>query len=89
MMQLQHDPLMRITIDLPDNLHRLVTSLATQTRRSLSQTATDLMRQGLAVQARAADAASAIQADCDTDLPVLHCSRPITSQDVKALEDES
>ena len=43
---------MRTTVDLPEDLHRIVTSLATHTRRSLSQTAADLMRLGLAAPTR-------------------------------------
>jgi hypothetical protein len=80
---------MRTTIDLPEDLHRIVTSLATHTRRSLSQAAADLMRQGLAASSRSLGAASAVRIDAKTSLPVLHGSRAITPEDVKALEDES
>jgi hypothetical protein len=89
MMQPHHDATMRTTVDLPEDLHRIVTSLATHTRRSLSQTAADLMRRGLATPARTAAAGSAVRVDAKTGLPVLHGSRAITPEDVKALEDES
>ena len=89
MMQPHHDAPMRTTVDLPEDLHRIVTSLATHTRRSLSQTAADLMRRGLATPARAAGRASAVRVDSKTGLPVLHGSRAITPEDVKALDDES
>jgi negative regulator of replication initiation len=79
---------MRTTIDLPEDLHRIVTSLATHTRRSLSQTAAELIRRGLDAPARTATA-SAIAVNPATGLPVLHSSRPITPEDVKALEDEA
>ncbi len=88
MMQPHHDAAMRTTVDLPEDLHRIVTSLATHTRRSLSQTAADLMRLGLAAPTRAGKA-SAVRVNSKTGLPVLHGSRAITPEDVKALEDES
>jgi hypothetical protein len=47
---------MRTTIDIPEDLHRIVVSLAAQTRNSLRFTASELMRRGLNVptlQARA------------------------------------
>jgi hypothetical protein len=77
--------MMRTTIDLPDDLHRIVTSLATHTRSSLSQTAADLIRRGLALPGRDPPA---IATSSITGLPVLHSSRPITPEDVKALDDE-
>ena len=79
---------MRTTVDLPEDLHRIVTSLATHTRRSLSQTAAELIRRGLAAPARGAEA-SAVAVNPATGLPVLRSSRPITPEDVKALEDEA
>ena len=78
---------MRTTIDLPDDLHRIVTSLATHTRINLSQTATDLIRRGLALPVRSANAPTFTTSSV-TGLPVLHSSRPITPEDVKALDDE-
>ena len=89
MMHLHHDAAMRTTVDLPEDLHRIVTSLATHTRRSFSQTAADLIRQGLAAPTRSPGAASAVRTNSKTGLPVLHGSRTITPEDVKALEDDS
>jgi predicted transcriptional regulator len=80
---------MRITVDLPDDLHHRVTSLATHTRRSFSQTAADLMRQGLVASSRSSGSASAVRMDAKTGLPVLYGSRAITPEDVNALEDQS
>jgi hypothetical protein len=89
MMQVHHDASMRTTVDLPEDLHRIVTSLATHTRRSLSQTAADLMRKGLAAPSRSSGTSSAVRMNTKTGLPVLHGSRAITPEDVKALEDDS
>ncbi len=79
---------MRTTIDLPEDLHRIVTSLATHRRSSLSQTAADLIRRGLALPGRDADA-PAFTTSALTGLPVLRASRTITPDDVRALEDEA
>jgi negative regulator of replication initiation len=78
---------MRTTIDLPDDLHRIVASLASNTRRSMSRTAADLIRRGLALPARGTKA-PAFTTSPTTGLPVLRSSRPITPEDVKALDDE-
>lgn len=78
---------MRTTIDLPDDLHRIVTSLATHTRSSLSQTAAGLIRRGLALPSRDVKA-PAVTTSAVTGLPVVNSSRAITPEDVKTLEDE-
>lgn len=80
---------MRTTIDLPDDLHRIATSLAHHTGRSLGQTVAELMRRGLAADAgRVADAPAAYVVHPQTGLPVVASQQPITSDDVKALDDE-
>lgn len=79
--------MMRTTIDLPDDLHAILASLAAHTRKSLSQTAAELIRRGLSGdEGAAADAEFSIHPV--TGLPVLRLSRPITAEDVKALDDE-
>ncbi len=87
MMSLHQYAVMRTTIDLPDDLHRVVTSLATHTRSSLSQTAADLIRRGLALPARDS-ATPAFTTSAITGLPVLHSTRVVTPEDVRALDDE-
>ena len=79
---------MRTTIDLPADLHQIVTSLAAHTRRSMSQTAVDLIRRGLALPSRAADAPG-FTTSAITGLPVLQSPRAITREDVKAVEDDA
>jgi hypothetical protein len=78
---------MRTTLDLPEDLHRIVCALALHTRSSLSQTATQLMRRGLALPS-GQDEAPGFAPHPVTGLPVLKSTRPITPEDVKALEDE-
>lgn len=82
-----HDSSMRTTVDLPEDMHQIVTSLAAQTRRSLSQTVVDLMRRGLAVPAHTTATDAALRVDAKTGLPVLRGSRAITPEDVKAVEE--
>lgn len=78
---------MRTTIDLPDDLHRIAVALARHNRRSLSGTVAELMRRGL--ESRAAEVpAPAYPVDDGTGLPVVRSNRPITPEDVKALDDE-
>lgn len=78
---------MRTTIDLPPELHRVLTSLAASTHRSMSQTAVELMQSGL--QARGARAApKALPQSKRTGLPQVRLSRVVTPEDVRALEDQ-
>ena len=82
-----HDALMRTTIDLPDNLHRIATGLARHTGRSLSQAVAELIERGL--ELRPADAlASAYSVHSGTGLPVARSARIITADDVRSMEDE-
>jgi len=74
---------MRTTIDLPDDLHRQAQAIARDTRRTLSETVADLMRRGL----RAGTTAD-LAIDPRTGLPVVSVGTVVTSEDVRALEDE-
>lgn len=81
---------MRTTIDLPEDLHRIATSLAHHTGRSLGQTVAELMRRGLAADAgRVADTPASYVVHPQTGLPVVSSLQPITSDDVKALDDDT
>lgn len=83
---------MRTTIDLPNDLHHVVTSVAAHTRRSMNQTVADLIRRGLAVVPDAQGAAAATgphhSISASTGLPEIRSPRPVTAEDVRALEDE-
>ena len=81
---------MRTTIDLPDDLHQAVTSIAAHNRRSMNQTVAELIRRGLAPPSAAPDtaAAGALRLDERTGLPLIRSPRPVTAEDVRALEDE-
>lgn len=78
---------MRTTVDLPDELHRIVISLALHTQRSFSHTAAELMRRGLSAPVAATGVAAGWVVNPVTGLPLLNTARVITPEDVKALED--
>jgi len=90
MMQPHYDAMMRTTVDIPEDLHRILSSLATHTRRSLSTTAVELMRSGLAA-ANPGERASGVtvSSNAKTGLPAVRLPRTVTPEDVKALEDEA
>lgn len=74
---------MRITVDLPADLHAKAVAIARDTHRTLSETVADLMRRGLG-QGQAA----VVTTSARTSLPVVHLGRTITTGDVRALEDD-
>jgi hypothetical protein len=88
MMRSHHDVLMRTTVDLPDDLHRIALGLSRDTGRSLSQTVVFLMRRGLSAPEHVSEPAPAYTTDPDTGLPQVRSHRPVTSEDVRSLEDE-
>jgi hypothetical protein len=74
---------MRTTVDLPEDLHAQAVAIARDTHRTLSETVALLMRRGLG-EGRPGDLAhSAV-----TGLPVVRLGRVITTEDVRALEDD-
>lgn len=74
---------MRTTVDLPAELHAQVVAIARDTHRTLSETIAFLMRRGLSEGHPAGLGHSAV-----TGLPVVRLGRVITTEDVRALEDE-
>jgi len=78
----------RTTIDIPERDHALFTSLARAQHVSLSKLLLDLARRGLSVPTGVAEAAPAYGVDPQTGLAIFRSGRPITIDDVKALDDE-
>jgi len=82
---------MRTTIDLPDDLHHAVNSIAAHGRKSMNQTVAELIRRGLEwapkAPGQAAAGAHAIRIDKLTGLPLMRSLRPVSVEDVRALED--
>ena len=84
MMRRCYDARVRTTIDLPDDVHRQAVAIARDTSRTLSETVTDLVRRGLG-QGGSAE----IGRSSRTGLPLVHLGTTITTEDVRALEDDS
>ena len=84
--RLHHDAPMRTTVDIPENLHRIAIGLGRHTGHSLSETITDLMQRGLDATRSSVDA-KPFGVHGATGLPVARSKRPITADDVKAVED--
>ena len=74
---------MRTTIDLPEDLHRLLLSVAHDRRETLSQTAGSLLRRALMPEGNVT-----VQREPRTGLPVVSLGRVVTREDVRSLEDE-
>ncbi|HWE90656.1 MAG TPA: antitoxin [Pseudonocardiaceae bacterium] len=75
---------MRTTIDLPEDIHQLALSIARDTGHTLSETVTDLIRRGLGPSPKEAKTfVSPV-----TGLPVFSLGSPVTTEDVRALEDD-
>jgi hypothetical protein len=74
---------MRITVDLPADLHAQVVAMARDTHRTLSETVASLMRRGLG-QSQAPE----LTHSAATGLPVVPLGRTITTEDVRSLEDD-
>ena len=81
-MQLHYDASVRTTVDLPDDLDRIARSIARDTKQSFSETIAMLIRRGLG------DRAVHVDRNPRNGLPVVHLGRPVTSEDVRSLEDE-
>jgi len=69
----------RTTIDLPDDLHRIASSIARDTSRSLSETVADLLRRALT-----AEPIAEIRRHPVTGFPTMRLGRPITTEDVRS-----
>jgi len=72
---------MRITIDLPDELHAQVVAIARDTHQSLGQTVASLIRRGLG-----SGTSGEVVTSERTGLPVVHLGRTITTEDARRLE---
>lgn len=79
---------MRTTIDIPEREHALYTSLARAQGTSLSRLVLDLARRGLTASTSVSEAPERYEIDPETGLGVFRSGRPVTIEDVKALEDE-
>lgn len=74
---------MRTTIDLPEDLHQQVRSIARDSHQSLSEVVSELMRRGLRGQP-----AEGLGRSAKSGFPTVSIDRTLTTEDVRALEDD-
>jgi hypothetical protein len=72
----------RTTIDLPEDLHAIASSLAHDRGCTLSTAVVDLLRRALGPNTKVETI------DRLTGFPLLPSGRPITTDDVRSLDDE-
>jgi hypothetical protein len=78
-----YDAIVRTTLDVPDEAYYIAKAIARDQNRSLGRVIGDLILQS----ARGASGAASITMS-DYGFPTFHCTRPVTTEDVKALDDE-
>jgi len=77
-----YDAIVRTTLDIPDESYYLAKAIARDQNRSLGQVVGELI-----LQAAHSAKGAAIEMS-DYGFPTFHCTRPVTTDDVRALEDE-
>lgn len=79
---------MRTTIDIPEREHELFVSLAHSQRTSLSKLVVELALRGLKAPRQVAEEPAKYEISPITGLAIIRSGRPITIDDVRAMEDE-
>jgi hypothetical protein len=72
----------RTTLDIPDEAYYLAKAIARDQNRSLGRVVGDLILQSGNAEKSASIGVS------DYGFPVFRCTRPVTTEDVRALDDE-
>ena len=81
-MRLCYDVIVRTTLDIPDEAYYLAKAIARDQNRSLGRVVGDLILQS------SKGAKSASITISDYGFPTFRCARPVTTEDVRALDDE-
>ena len=76
---------MRTTVNLPDDLHSRIASLAKDTNKTLSEALVDLVRRGLGQPAPKL----AVAVDNETGLPQVELGDIVTTDEVQSAMDEA
>jgi hypothetical protein len=82
LVRLCYDAIVRTTLDISDDAYYIAKAIARDQNRSLGKVVGDLILQS----SKGAKGAS-IQMS-DYGFPTFRCTRPVTTEDVKALDDE-
>ena len=75
---------MRTTVNLPDDLHRRIVSVAKDMNKTMSEALVDILRRGLGQPV----SKLAITVDAETGLPQLELGEVVTTDEVRSLIDE-
>lgn len=75
---------MRTTVNLPDDLHRRIVSVAKDMNKTMSEALVDILRRGLGQPA----SKLAITVDAETGLPQIELGDVVTTDEVRSLIDE-
>lgn len=81
-MLLCDDEVMRTTVDIADEAYYLAKAMARDQKRSLGSVIGDLILHSVEIPKAAQIGFS------DYGFPTFRCTRPVTSEDVRALDDE-
>jgi len=84
--RLCYDAFVRTTLDISDEAYYLAKAIARDQNRSLGRVVGDLILQSAKRADGAIGAPSIVMSDYG--FPTFHCTRPVTSEDVRALDDE-
>jgi hypothetical protein len=82
-MRAHYDEPMRTTVDLPDDLHQRAKAFAQDRGLTFGQSIVLLLRRGFG-EGGSAD----VSADATTGLPLVRLGATVTSEDLRALDDE-
>ncbi len=74
---------MRTTLDLPEDVHRAVVALARDRAQPMGVVVAELVREALGTSEELR-----VEVDDETGLPLVRIGRPVTAEDVRALDDE-
>lgn len=74
---------MRTTVDLPEDVRSIVESVAHDKSQSLSDAVVALIRRGLS-----SEGSQGVSYHSLTGFPTIRTGRPITTEDVRSLEDD-
>jgi hypothetical protein len=82
------DAIVRTTLDIPDEAYYIAKAIARDQNRSLGRVVGDLILQSAKGSWSAAIQTTASIQMSDYGFPTFRCARTVTTEDVKALDDE-
>lgn len=81
-MRLCYDAIVRTTLDIDNDAYQVAKTVAREQNRSLGSVVSDF------ILGKLGRASTETDEDEDEVFPTFRCTRPVTSEDVRSLEDE-